>query len=67
MGYLLGVILLVLGALVIVFGDKALNVKGGAILKTFSMPTQNAKFLKWVVGVLCIWFGAALLFGGGKL
>jgi hypothetical protein len=67
MGYFFGFVLVIIGLLVLVFGDRKLNVKGGAILKTFSVPSLNAKVLKWAVGIMCIWFGAALLLGGGKL
>jgi hypothetical protein len=37
--------------LIIALGDKTFKVKSGAILKVFSMPTRNAKFLKWAVGI----------------
>ena len=67
MGYILGVALVVIGLLILAFGDKKLNVKGGVILKTFSAPLLNAKVTQWAAGIMCIWFGAALLFGGGKL
>jgi hypothetical protein len=67
MGYFLGFVLVIIGLLILAFGDRKLNVKGGVILKTFSAPSLNAKVLKWAVGILCIWFGAALLLGGGKI
>lgn len=67
MGYLLGVALVIIGSLILVFGDKKLKVKEGVVLKTFSAPTLNAKITKWAMGIMCIWFGAALLFSGGKL
>ena len=67
MGYILGVALVVIGLLILAFGDKKLNVKGGVILKTFSASSSNAKVIKWGTGVMFIWFGAALLLGGGKL
>jgi hypothetical protein len=66
-GYFAGAVLVILGSLIIVFGDRKVGKNGGAITKTFSMPPLNAKFLKWGAGILCIWFGAALLFGGGHL
>jgi hypothetical protein len=67
MGYILGFVLVIVGLLILAFGDKKLNVKEGAILKVFSMPPLNAKLTKWAVGIFCIWFGVALLLGGGKL
>jgi hypothetical protein len=67
MGYFFGFVLVIVGLLILAFGDKKLNVKGGVILKTFSAPSMNVKVLKWAGGIICIWFGAALIFGGGKL
>jgi hypothetical protein len=62
-----GVVLIILGPLIIVFGDRNVGKDGGDINRTFSIPTLNAKLLKWGVGILCIWFGMALLFGRGHL
>jgi hypothetical protein len=67
MGYIAGGVLIVLGLVIIVFGDRKVGKNGGVILRTFSMPPMNAKFAKWGLGIVCIWFGAALLFGGGHL
>lgn len=67
MGYFLGCVLAIVGLLILAFGDKKLNAKEGAILKVFSMPPLNAKVTKWAAGIICIWFGVALLLGGGKL
>ena len=67
MGYISGVTLVVIGLLILAFGDKKLSVKGGVVLKTFSTPSSNTKVVKWVAGVMFIWFGAALLLGDGKL
>jgi hypothetical protein len=67
MGYVAGAGLIILGVLIIVFGDLRVGKNGGAVTRTLSMPPLNAKFLKWGAGILCVWFGAALLFGGGYL
>jgi uncharacterized membrane protein YidH (DUF202 family) len=67
MGYFLGCVLVIFGLLILAFGDKKLNVKEGAILKAFSLPPLNAKVTKWAVGIICIWFGVAIVLGGGKL
>lgn len=67
MGYVLGFILVIIGLLVLAFGDRILKVKGGVILKTFEAPSLDVKFLKWTVGLICIWLGAALVLGGNKL
>jgi hypothetical protein len=67
MGYVSGVALVILGVLIILFGDMKVGKNGGVITRTMSMPPINAKFAKWGAGILCVWFGAALLFGGGHL
>lgn len=67
MGYFLGVALVIIGLLILAFSDRKPNMKGGVILKTFSASSLNAKVIKWAVGIVCIWAGAALLLGGGKL
>jgi uncharacterized membrane protein YidH (DUF202 family) len=67
MGYVAGAVLVILGLLIIVLGDRKVGEKGDAITRAFSMPTLHVKFVKWGAGILCIWFGAALLFGGGHL
>jgi hypothetical protein len=67
MGYLFGIILVLLGVLVIVFGDRKLNVKRGFLLKAISRDGLNPKILKWAIGILCIWFGVALVVSGGSL
>lgn len=67
MRYLFGFVLVIIGLLILTFGDRKLKVKGGVVLKIFSAPPLSAKVIKWAIGILCIWFGVALLFGGGKL
>jgi hypothetical protein len=66
-GYAVGVALVVLGLFVVAFGDRRVGAKGGIVTRTFAMHSRNAKVLKWVFGILCLWFGVALLFGGGHL
>ena len=66
-GTLVGVALIVFGLLVAIFGDRKVGAKGGKVSKAFSMPPLNAKVLKWAVALISIWFGVALLFGGGHL
>jgi hypothetical protein len=67
MGYVAGAALVILGVLIILFGDMNVGKGGGVVTRTLSMPSVNAKFLKWGAAILCVWFGAALLFGGGHL
>jgi hypothetical protein len=67
MGYVAGAVLVILGVLIILFGDMKIGKRAGVVSRTLSMPPLNAKFLKWGAGILCVWFGAALLFGGGHL
>jgi len=67
MGYLFGLVLVFVGLLILAFGERKLNIKGGVILKIFTAPSLQTKITKWAMGIICIWFGAALLLGGGKL
>jgi hypothetical protein len=69
MTYAVGTGLIVLGILIIVYGDRQVGDKrrGGVITRTFSMPTLNAKVLKWVIGLFCIWFGLAAILTHGNL
>ena len=62
---ILGFILVTIGVLILALGDKKLNSKGGKILKTVSASPLQAKVIKWAIGLLLIWFGAALFFGRG--
>jgi hypothetical protein len=69
-GMTLGFFLLVFGVIIIKFGDRQVgNVerKGGIVLKVFSQSPLNAKILKWVVGLLTIWFGIGLVLTRGHL
>jgi hypothetical protein len=77
LGMVLGLFLIVLGPMIIKFGDREVGdpkIKGGIILKLFSQQyvkpkvrTLNNKILKWVVGLLAIWFGLALIISRGHL
>jgi hypothetical protein len=68
MAYVIGIALIVVGVLIIVYGDRQVGDKRreGVITRTFSMPALNAKVLKWVMGLLCVWFGVASIFTHGK-
>ena len=68
MTYVVGIALIALGVLIIVYGDRQVGDKrrAGVITRTFSMPAVNAKVLKWVMGLLCIWFGLAAIFTHGN-
>ncbi len=67
MNSLLGVILIIAGLAVVIYGDRNTSKGAGVLLKTFSMPRLNAIVLKWGIGLLLIWFGLGFLFGGLKL
>ncbi len=43
MGKLLGFVLVIVGLLILAFGDRKLNMKGSAILKTVSAHSLIAK------------------------
>ncbi|MBA8889893.1 hypothetical protein FHW12_004140 [Dokdonella fugitiva] len=63
MSRILGIVLVVAGILVILFGSKWITTNGGVVLRMFAMPRLHAAFLRWAGGLLCVWFGLALLFG----
>lgn len=75
LGIVVGLFLIVLGPIIIKFGDWEVSkgkTKGGIILKLFShqyvnpkIRTLNYKILKWVVGLMAIWFGLGLIITGG--
>jgi uncharacterized membrane protein YidH (DUF202 family) len=69
MAYIVGIVLIAVGVLIIAYGDRQLGDKrrGGVITRAFSMPTLNAKVLKWAMGLLCVGFGLAALFSHGNL
>ena len=70
LGMLLGFFLIVFGVLIIKFGDRPLGDearKGGLVLRLFSQSALNVKILKWVAGLLAIWFGLGLIFTRGHL
>ena len=64
-----GIVLIIFGLVIIRFGDRQVGNKRreGVITRTFSMPALNAKVLKWVIGLLCIWFGIAVVYTRGNL
>lgn len=67
-----GIVLIVLGIIIIKFGDKDLTgekFRGGIILRIFSQSYLNPKILKWqrvvqkwAIGLIAIWFGFWLMF-----
>lgn len=75
LGIVAGLFLIVLGPIIIKFGDREVGkgkIKGGMILSLFShqhmnpkLRSLNYKILKWVVGIMAIWFGLTLVITGG--
>ncbi|MCE5231678.1 MAG: hypothetical protein ABFC67_04495 [Mizugakiibacter sp.] len=63
MGHVFGIVLIAVGSFVIIVGGKAIRTKGGIVSKVFSIPRFHAVVVKWAFGLLCIWFGVALLLG----
>ena len=64
---LVGVALIVLGLVVMAFGDKTVQAKGGIVLKMFSQPRPIVLVLKWIVGLGSAYFGYLFLIGGIEL
>lgn len=67
MNSLAGVALICLGVTITIFGDRKLNVKEGRLLRIPSPSGRwfeiSRKIQKWVIGLLLIWFGLALIVG----
>jgi len=62
--HLFGILLIVVGLAAIVFGTKIVVPNGGVVLRLVRMPRLHVTVVKWAFGLLCIWFGASLLFSG---
>jgi hypothetical protein len=60
MTILFGIILIVGGCLVLMFGSRTLN-NPGHLAQTISMSSTRTKLVKWAVGLLLIFAGVALL------
>jgi len=64
MNYFAGLLLVVIGVVAIIYGDKSVQQKGGIVLKTFSHHSPLGKFLvKWTIGLVSILFGLGFFFG----
>ncbi|MFZ5531621.1 MAG: hypothetical protein ACOY4U_11315 [Pseudomonadota bacterium] len=59
---ILGAILIALGALCALFGDRKVPAKEGAILRLFSHPKGQMHWLKWPIGAALVWAGLAAIF-----
>jgi hypothetical protein len=60
-GCVAGAAFLVQRWLIVLFDNRNAERNDGTITRTFSMPSPNAKALKWKVGILCVAVAAALL------
>lgn len=67
MNSLAGVALICLGVAIAIAGDRKLNIKEGRLLRILSPSGRwfeiSRKVQKWVIGLLLIWFGLALIAG----
>ena len=55
MSYILGLMLLVAAIVIAIFGDRAIQGRGGTFLRMFSWPKGRASFVKWpVAGALAL-------------
>lgn len=67
MNSLAGVALICLGVAIAISGDRKLHVKEGRFLRILSPSGRwfriSRKIQKWVIGLLLIWFGLALIVG----
>ena len=56
-----GLLLVVFGFIIFIWGDKALNVKGGVILKSVTIPKMHVAFVKWAIAIFSLLFGLYLM------
>jgi len=61
MEYVEGGALILLGVLIVIFGGAYAGSSVAA--SRFALPRWLDNLLKWAIGSLCVWFGAALLLG----
>jgi hypothetical protein len=54
-------LLIIFGVVVLIFGDKKLNVKAGMVLKMVSLQNFRVRLIKWFVGLLSILVGLSLI------
>ena len=59
---MIGIILIIFGIVIILWGDKDLSVKGGELLRLFSWPHGTAKWAKWPFGIVFIYTGLKIIF-----
>ncbi len=66
MEYMLGgFVLLLLGILIIIFGNTRFGSPDETGSGGFVMPMWLDNLIKWATGAVCIWFGGYLLFSHG--
>ena len=53
MSRILGIVLVVAGSSVLLFGSKWITTKGGVVLRMFAMPRVHAAVLRWA-GDFCV-------------
>jgi hypothetical protein len=60
-----GILLIVFGVVVLIYGDKKLNVDEGRIGRLFFPPSKssfNSKIWKWFLGIISILAGISFVF-----
>jgi len=62
MKILLGIVLVLAGFLVTLFGDRGITNKGGIVLRTFSQSKFHTKILKFAMGIILIILGIGIVF-----
>ena len=66
MSTVVGVLLIVIGVVVLVFGGRKLNVNEGTILKLFTHSQTNVRLIQWGLGLVAIYLGVGLILGWFK-
>ncbi len=59
-----GFLLVGLGVIVLIFGARKLPIKDGPLIDAISQKPIGVQLIRWVVGILLILLGLAIVFGG---
>jgi hypothetical protein len=66
MGYLAGAVLILIGLFLMPFGKSSVP-RSVVLDRQLGMPAWLDRALNWAIGLMCVWFGLALLFGRVRL
>ena len=66
MNYLVGLAFIAVAIIVMLFGERTVQAKGGVVLKVFSWPRSRASQTKWAIAAAFAGVGLWFIFVGVK-